>query len=70
MEEAKKNKTTHTQLDIIFKLQEIKDKGKILREARGRINNLPTERQREELRVTVPQKPCKQEEIKMRYLEK
>lgn len=32
--------------DIIFKLQEIKDKGKILREARGRINNLPTERQR------------------------
>ena len=46
MQKKKNQQQQKAHLDIIFKLQEIKVKGKILREARGRINNLPTERQR------------------------
>ena len=53
---------------LIPKLQKIKDKEKILKQARGKTNTLPIEGPRQELHPTYPQKPCRQEESGIPYL--
>lgn len=63
-----KNKTKLRLDNNVFKLQKINTKKNILKEARGKIKTLPIEKQGCGLHQTFPQKPCKQEESRVKYL--
>ena len=69
-ENTKQDKYQETTLrHITFKLQKIKDKETILKEARGKKHlTYGGTKKRKELHPTSPQKSCKQEESGEKYL--